>query len=247
MKYMIHRIDRVDSTNKYAFTNCRRMEAEEGDVFIASEQFDGKGYHTNRWLSEPGKNLTFSLVLQPDFITPAQQFVITQFISLAIVDLLKGLILHENIRIKWPNDIYINDMKVCGILVQNTIIRDAFEYVIIGIGLNVNQMLFPTELPNPTSIIQFLKHEVVLDDLLNDLLNCINERYKQLMMLNDAKALQKEYLDHLYHYDKSCVFKDKNETFKGRITGVGEFGELLIHDESGVTKKYQFKEVEFVK
>jgi BirA family biotin operon repressor/biotin-[acetyl-CoA-carboxylase] ligase len=246
MRFVIHRLDRVGSTNKYAFDLCKNKDAKEGEVFLAKEQYEGRGYHANSWLSEPGKNLTFSLILQPDFILPARQFLITQFISLAILDLLNELIHQENMHIKWPNDIYINDVKVGGILVQNTIIGNAFEYSIIGIGLNVNQKEFSAELPNPTSIIHYSKEENELDDLLNDLLNCIDKRYERLMMVNDTKALEKEYLDHLYRFNQIHDFKDENGSFKGKITGVGEYGELMIVDESGTTKAYHFKEVEFL-
>jgi len=246
MKFTIHKLNRVGSTNKYAFDLCKNKKAKEGDVFLASDQFEGRGYHANRWLSEPGKNLTFSLILQPDFILPTRQFVITQFVSLAIVDLLKELVLEEKVRIKWPNDIYINDLKVGGILVQNTIIGNAFEYSIIGIGLNVNQTQFPPGLPNPASIIHFLKKEMVIDDSLDDLLKCMDKRYEELMISNDLPALEKEYLDHLYRFNQLYEFKDKNGSFKGRITGVGEYGELMISDETGTVRKYHFKEIEFV-
>lgn len=243
MKFKIHRLDRIGSTNKYAFGFCKNMEVKEGDVFVANEQFDGRGYHTNSWLAEPGKNLTFSLILQPDFILPSRQFVITQFISLAIIDLLRTLITDEAIKIKWPNDIYISNLKICGILVQNTIIGNAFEYSIVGIGLNVNQKDFPAELPNPASLIQYLKNEMVLDDLLGDLLKCIDGRYEQLML--SSESLEKEYLDQLYCFNELATFKDMNGKFTGRISGVGEFGELLINDEIGVLRKYDFKEIEF--
>jgi len=243
MKCEIHRIERVDSTNKYAFRMCKNKEAKEGDVFLAREQYNGRGYHSNKWLAEPGKNLIFSLIIEPDFILPSRQFGITQFVSLAIIDLLHTLISGEIIKIKWPNDIYINDLKVCGILVQNTIIGNAFEYAIIGIGMNVNQKNFPAELSNPTSLIQFLKTEMVLDDLLDDLLKCIDRRYEQLML--SSELLEKEYLDHLYRFNETVAFKDVNGRFTGYICGVGEFGELLIVDETGTQRKYSFKEIEF--
>lgn len=246
MRFAIHRLARVGSTNKYAFDLCKNREAKEGDVFLAKEQYEGRGYHANCWLSETGKNLTFSLILQPDFILPARQFVITQFISLAIVDLINELIQYENVSIKWPNDIYINDLKVGGVLVQNTIIGNAFENSIIGIGLNVNQKEFPPELPNPTSIIHYFNKELELDDLLNDLLKSIDERYERFMMVNDTEALEKEYLDHLYRYNEICHFTDIKGNFKGRITGIGEYGELMVVDENGTTRSYHFKEIEFL-
>jgi len=243
MNFKIHRLDRVDSTNKYAFRFCKNKEANEGDVFLANEQFDGRGYHTNSWLAEHGKNLTFSLILKPVFMLPWQQFVITQFVSLAIVDLLQTMVQGEKVRIKWPNDIYINNLKAGGILVQNTIIGNAFEYAIIGIGLNVNQREFPIELPNPTSLIHYMKTEISLDTLLDDLLKYIDRKYEQLML--SSWSFEKEYLDQLYRFNELSTFKDMNGVFAGRITGVGEFGELLITDDTGRQRKYNFKEIEF--
>ncbi|MCB2208489.1 MAG: biotin--[acetyl-CoA-carboxylase] ligase [Bacteroidetes bacterium] len=246
MRFAVHQLDRVGSSNQYAFDLCKNKNAKEGDVFFAKEQYEGRGYHANSWLSAPGKNLTFSLILQPDFISPARQFVITQFVSLAIIDLLNGLIHQQNIRIKWPNDIYINDLKAGGVLVQNTIIGNAFEYSIIGVGMNVNQREFPPELPNPTSIIQYVNKELALDELLHELLNCIDKRYESAMMLNDTETLEKEYLDHLYRFNQMHEFKDENGIFKGRISGIGEYGELIIVDENGTSRSYHFKEIEFL-
>ncbi len=245
MKFKIHRLDRVGSTNKHSFKLCQNKKAKEGEVFLAYEQFDGRGYHCNSWLTQPGKNLTFSLILEPDFILPSRQFVITQFVSLAIVDLLHTLIKDETINIKWPNDIYINDLKAGGILVQNTIIGNAFEYAIIGIGLNVNQREFPPEVPNPASIISFVDEDLELDSLLTELLTCINKRYEQLILSTDLKILEQEYLNHLYRFNELATFKGLNGRFTGRISGVGEFGELLIIDETGRQRKYNFKEIEF--
>ena len=243
MKFTIHYIERVDSTNKYAFALCKRGEANEGEVFVAKEQYKGRGYQNNIWLSDPGKNLTFSLVIQPHFVLPAQQFAITQFISLAILDQLKKLLPDEIIKIKWPNDVYINEKKVCGVLVQNTITGNTFDYAIIGVGLNVHQKDFPVELPNPTSLIYYLKSELNLREFLNDLLSSVNRRYEQLIF--SPELLKEAYLQHLYRFKKMSEFEDANGKFLGEIKGIGDFGELLITDDTGHLRKYNFKEIEF--
>ncbi len=129
MRFKIHHIDPVDSTNNYAFEFCKKAKVEEGIVYVASEQYAGKGHNQNHWESEKGKNITLSLVIHPDFIEPAKQFLITQCISLAITDLLKTLVNKSDVKIKWPNDIYIRDSKVCGILIQNSIVGDKIDYV----------------------------------------------------------------------------------------------------------------------
>ncbi len=245
MQFDIHYIYRVDSTNRHAFGLCTRERIEEGTVYIAREQYDGKGYHQNIWLSEKDKNLTLSLVLRPEFIPPSDQFILTQIISLALTDLLNKLVSNHIICIKWPNDIYIDNRKVCGILVQNSIMGDKIDFSVVGIGLNVNQTKFPEELPNPVSIsgVTGVVYEPV--EILKNLLENIGKRYGQYREQPDRKALQKEYLDNLYRYGQPAEFKDETGYFIGQITGVDEFGRLEIVSSGGNRKKYNFKEVEF--
>jgi BirA family biotin operon repressor/biotin-[acetyl-CoA-carboxylase] ligase len=245
MEFDIHYINRIDSTNRYAFEICTREKVSEGTVFLAGEQYQGKGYQQNTWLSEKKKNLTFSLVLRPGFLPPPDQFVITQIISLALTDLLKSFITGHRIQIKWPNDIYIDDGKVCGILVQNSIIGDKTDFSIVGIGLNVNQTEFPEELPNPVSMAIFTKEVYDLNVILNRLLENIGKRYEQYREDPDRESLLKEYLKNLYRYGQPAEFKDNSGYFIGQITGVDEYGRLEIVLSDGSRKKYNFKEVEF--
>lgn len=247
MQFKIHQIDRVGSTNSYALEYCKNKELTDGLVFMANEQFEGRGYHNNIWQSEAGKNLTFSMIFKQAVVSPSRQFVITQFISLAILDLLKELIgTNQSLKIKWPNDIYINNFKVCGILVQNTIVGDKFDFSIVGIGLNVNQMRFSTDIPNPASICHFTSKTFDLNELLDKLLNCIAKRYSKLSESSNFKTFEKQYLDNLYRYEEDSKFKEQNVAFNGRIVGIGEFGELKIAHEDGFIKQYNFKEIEFV-
>ncbi len=246
MHYAIHHIDKVASTNDLAFEVCAEKEPEEGTVYVAYEQTAGKGYHDNIWVSEKGKNLTMSLVLCPGFINPSEQFVITQLISLATADTLKTLIPEHLIRIKWPNDLYINEAKVGGILVQNSIMGDRIEYTVVGIGLNVNQREFPESLPNPVSVGGYTNKDYELDDVLKSLLHYINVRYTGFSKYPDRKQLQDEYLKNLYRYQELAAFKDKDGIYNGRITDVDAYGRLEITAQNGVKKHYNFKEVAFV-
>jgi len=246
MRFIIHHIDKVDSTNNYVFELCKKAKVEEGSVYVADEQYAGRGHNQNYWESEKGKNLTLSLVIHPDFIEPAQQFLITQFISLAITDFLKIILNRNDIKIKWPNDIYIGDSKVCGILIQNSIIGSKIDYSIVGIGLNVNQKEFYSDAPNPISILNCIKKESDLDKLLNSLLSLIRNRYKQLNNKSEFPATGSEYLMNLYRYKKVSEFIDNNGSFTGKIVGIGEYGRLIISTGSGVLKQYNFKEIEFI-
>ena len=246
MQFIIHHIDPIDSTNNFAFELCKKAKVKEGSVYITDDQYAGRGHYQNHWESEKGKNLTVSLVIHPGFIEPSQQFLITQFISLAITDFLKTIVNKNDVKIKWPNDIYIKDSKVCGILIQNSIVGNKTDYSIVGIGLNVNQKEFYSDAPNPISIINCINEESDLEKLLNSLLGFIGDRYKKLNNKSELPAIESEYLMNLYRYNKTSDFIDENGFFAGKIVGIGEYGRLIISSGSSIVKQYNFKEIEFV-
>ena len=156
-------LDVVDSTNNYA------------SKLVANFQGEGKGQRGNVWSSEPGKNLTFSLVLNPKRVAPSEAFVISKIVSLAICKYLESVI-DEDVFIKWPNDIYVGEKKICGILIENQFKGNNFEYAIIGIGLNVNQTNFQN-LPRVTSLFLESKKELDLKSVLTELLKSIEIFY----------------------------------------------------------------------
>ncbi len=249
MKFNIIHIPSVDSTNNYAVQQVVNSESNEGDVIITTNQKKGKGQGANNWESEPGSNLTFSLVLKPKFVTPSNQFVLTQVISLAISDL---IIEHlksvddGHVKIKWPNDIYINEKKVAGILIQNFIVGNSIDYSIVGIGLNINQREFISDARNPVSLIHHLNRKTDINSLLDELLEKISSRYEVLKMDYDFSKLRKEYLDRLFKMRSWSKYRDDKGDFEGKIVDVDEFGRLEISTRSGNTRIYMFKEVEFV-
>ena len=141
-------LERVDSTNDEARRHI--SEIDNLSVVSALEQTKGRGQRGNRWSSQPGENLTFSLVVKDFRIKANEQSAISQTTALSLTDLLSR---HEiKARIKWPNDIYAGDEKICGILIENSLKGSEIDWSIIGIGLNVNQTIFPSDLPNPTSM-----------------------------------------------------------------------------------------------
>ena len=141
-------LDSVDSTNDEARRHI--SEIDNLSVVSALEQTEGRGQHGNRWSSQPGENLTFSLVVKNFMIKANEQHAISQVTALSLVALLSmyGI----DARIKWPNDIYVGDEKICGILIENSLKGQEIDWSIIGIGLNVNQTEFPDDLPNPISM-----------------------------------------------------------------------------------------------
>ena len=166
------------STNTFALNLCQQnSKPADGTVVIAAYQSAGRGQRGNTWIVEPGKNLTFSVILFPTFISPAEQFQLQVFTSLAVYDYLiqKGI---SHVSIKWPNDIIINDKKVCGMLVENQLMGNNITATVVGVGLNVNQTHFSND--GPTSLSQVTTNEYELNDELHNLLHALEVRYLQM-------------------------------------------------------------------
>ena len=241
----IIRLTSVDSTNNFVLGSMAGESYPEGTIVMAIEQFAGQGLEHNKWESEKGKNLTFSVILYPVFLQPAEQFMLNKAVSLAIADVVREYLPTGPVRVKWPNDVYIRDNKVAGILINNTIRGNHFDHSIVGIGMNVNQRKFLSDAPNPVSLNNYLNETTDLEECLHKLSSSLNFRYNQLRM-GKKDQLDDEYLENLYRLGKSTEFRVGKELFHARIQGVSEYGQLILQKESGETAKYEFKEVEFV-
>lgn len=236
-------LDTVDSTNNYAQQMLQNKKLEDGTVIIAHKQLSGKGQQGNLWESKEGENLTFSIILYPDFIPPEEQFYLSKAISLGVVDYLKTEI--DNVRIKWPNDIYVDDRKIAGILIENSITRNLISNSIIGIGLNVNQSVFPAHLPNPTSMkLKAAKH-FNINSVLKLLLTFIENRYLQLA-IDRIKPLNADYLSNLYRFNEFQLYKANDEQFEAKIVDIEDYGRLVLVNRNGEFSSYDFKEISFV-
>ena len=239
---IVHRITETNSTNNYAASEMLTKRLSEGTVIVADSQNDGRGQGTNKWESEPGKNLTFSIVLYPEFLEVSRQFKLSNAISLGLADFLSGLT--DGVSIKWPNDIYIGNKKVAGILIENSIRINKISTCIAGIGLNVNQQVFVSDAPNPVSLRQITGIEYELDSLLKGLCLKIDLRYKMLLD-GVLSEIDKDYAAILYQQGIWAPYSDENGDFDGRILGVDHIGRLRIETRSGKVNCYQFKEVGF--
>jgi BirA family transcriptional regulator, biotin operon repressor / biotin---[acetyl-CoA-carboxylase] ligase len=239
---IIERINQVDSTNNYAAVQLLTKRLPEGVVFVAGCQTGGRGQSSNSWESQQGKNLTFSIVLYPEMIRIERQFEVSKAISLGIADFLKDHIKH--VKIKWPNDIYVGRRKIAGILIENSIRNGKYATCIVGIGLNINQDIFVSDAPNPVSLSLLTGETYDLDLLLESLLAKIDSRYKQLISGN-TEILDKDYLSNLFRYQEWANYIAEEGKFEGKITGVDEFGRLLIQNKQQATLTFQFKEVIF--
>lgn len=236
------RIHEIGSTNNYAATQLLTKRPPEGAVFIADSQVDGRGQDSNKWESEPNKNLTFSIIIYPDFLEITRQFEISKAISLGVADFLKEMA--DNVSIKWPNDIYVGKRKVAGILIENSIRTNKIYSCIIGIGLNINQRIFTSDAPNPVSLSQITGKDYNLNDFLSCLCRKIDIRYRQLRD-REFRRIDDDYTEMLYQLSAWSLYSDGNVDFEGKILGVDQIGQLRIENRAGEINKFQFKEVIF--
>jgi BirA family transcriptional regulator, biotin operon repressor / biotin---[acetyl-CoA-carboxylase] ligase len=239
----IIRLTEVDSTNNYAIKNMSVQNLDEGTIILAEKQLSGRGQINNFWESEKGKNLLLSILLKPSFLPVGHQFLISKIISLSVFE--TASLYCDNVTIKWPNDIYIGDNKAAGILIENGIMGYTISYSIAGIGLNINQDRFTSNVPNPVSLKMITGIDFNKEEILFLLLNNMNKWYD--MLLNgEIKQIDSCYLKRLYRLNKVANFKDESGTFYGTIKGVNNIGQLVIEKENGVSKEYHFKEVSFL-
>jgi BirA family biotin operon repressor/biotin-[acetyl-CoA-carboxylase] ligase len=205
-------------------------------VVWADFQTAGRGQGSNRWESERGKNLLFSMLLHPYGVRAHRQFRISMAISLAICKALGQHIGH--LSIKWPNDIYWRDGKIGGILIENTLQGNSVKDCIIGIGLNVNQRVFLSNAPNPVSLWQISEQETDCEQLLHDILEAFQDYL--------GKYNNDEYLSMLYRRKGFHPYSDKDGPFMAELVDVEDSGHLLLRDDDGKERRYAFKEVTFI-
>ena len=239
----IIQLEKVSSTNDYALKLLSKSTAEEGTIICANSQTMGKGLAGNGWESQTGKNLTISIILKPSFLNPSKQFYISKVIALSVHDFLSDQL--KNVRIKWPNDIYVNNDKIAGILIENSVIGSKLEYSIAGIGVNINQREFPPTLINPGSLLKETGKTFDLGKLLDNLIHYLNLYY--LLLLNGKYTeIDTKYLSHIYRFREIHSFKTQGGIIKGRISDIKESGQLEITSVSGEIFYFWFKEIAFL-
>ncbi len=238
-------VHRTASTNSYLARMA--MMLPSGTVVHTPEQTAGRGQRGNTWESEPGKNVQFSMLLKSPVVPVAEQFKISEAVSLAIVETLEQYT--SGFLIKWPNDIYHGDKKVCGILIEHSIMGSRINHSIIGVGINVNQTEFVSDAPNPVSLSQILGCEIPIEVVLHKVCEavetrCAFESYSE----QDFNTLHNEYLCRLYRKDGELhrfVLPD-GEEFMARIADVRPSGMLVLENEDSSVNEFAFKEVQFI-
>ena len=241
LKY-VH-LEQTDSTN--AYLQRQQSEADIRNwVVSADEQTAGKGMGSNGWESEVEKNLTFSLALDMGFLPAERQFQLSKAVPLGIIEVLDGILPNEKLSIKWPNDIYYENHKLAGILINSTIKANMMDVSIIGIGLNVNQMQFQDWPTHPISLKQITGKDYELQPLMEQITEHILNKVEQLKA--DPALIEQEYLKRLFHYRTWADYEVDGKVLQLYMKGIDEFGRLLLIDKEIQTLCFDIKEIKFL-
>jgi BirA family transcriptional regulator, biotin operon repressor / biotin---[acetyl-CoA-carboxylase] ligase len=236
-------LENLTSTNSWAIEKLRDQSLQEGTIIRTDHQSAGRGYSSNKWESEKGKNLLFSIILYPPQIKADRQFLLSMSVSLGICDCLDELT--SDCKIKWPNDIYVNNDKIAGILIESAFMGEKLEHCVVGIGLNVNQTYFSPGIPNPVSLKILSGRDQNTDEILSRLATTIEKRYLCLVS-GQTDKIAEEYVSRLYLLNEWASYRDDKATFHARLKGVNEEGKLKLERKNNEITEYGFKEVEFV-
>lgn len=238
----VHFLPECHSTNDIALRMIRLRQTKEGSIVISDNQTKGKGQRGNTWQSEAGKNLTFSLILRPDFMDISEQFYLNMAVSNSIRRLLQEYI--PNLKVKWPNDLIVPGYgKLVGTLIENTFSGKQWEYAVVGIGVNVNQLQFVT--PNVASISSITGSQFDLEELFRLLITQLEQGYIQLKK-GKWKEIKAEYLMHLYRMDSWANYQANGKQFSGKIVGISADGKLELELKNGELVVFGLKEISFL-
>ena len=232
----------IDSTNSYLQNLLEEGKDIIDNIVVTEFQTSGKGQGTNVWESEAGKNLLFSVGLDMSHLRAENQFLLTQMVSVSMINVLKDYLPEDSLFIKWPNDIYFNDKKIAGILIKNEIKGMMLGTSIIGIGLNVNQTTFSESLPNPISMKMITGENYDLDKLLSAISCQLSD------IIKDASSQQpaaNSYIRHLYRYKQWALYEHEGIVKEMMIIGYDNFGRLIIKEKNDREVVCDLKEIVF--
>ena len=233
----------IDSTNNYALNLISKSTPAEGTTISADFQTHGRGQYGREWLSKSTKNLLTSIILYPDFLPANEQFFLSKAIALAVRNCINSFLPSSDIRIKWPNDIYCNDKKIGGILIQNLLTGNKINASIVGIGINVNQEIFPPGII-ATSIALELGMPMEKREILDFMLVDIKTEY--MLLRQNIQIQDKRYNDVLYGRNIERLFERENgEQFSAKVLFVNREGNLIV-DEKGQYAAYRFGELKWL-
>ncbi len=229
------------STNDFMAQLAAKQQVAHGDILTTDYQTRGKGQRGSTWSSEKGKNLLFSIFLRPHFLKIENIFLLNIVAGLAGTQLIKNIIPGTECQLKWPNDIYVNEKKISGILIE-TSINKQLEFVIVGIGFNVNQAHFP--LPTATSL--KIESEQAYDTFsILESYACFFEQYYDQLESGEKNKILRAYHDQMYWRGETHTYKSQGLAFDAVLIGINEIGNLILNCD-GVVRQFRTKEVEFI-
>ena len=221
------------------YAHCK----EEFTLLTADYQTAGRGQRGTSWEADAGLNLLFGFLFHPTEVQANHQFYLSEALALAVCDALSSYA--DGFSVKWPNDIYWHDRKICGMLLEHDLQGTHIATTLTGVGINVNQSHFLSDAPNPVSLRQILGYEVEREALLAHLLQAFERYYRQLQHGNSA-LLHAVYMRHLYRREGMHPYEDAEGPFNARILDISSIGMLTLQRENGTQRTYAFKEVRFV-
>jgi len=234
-------LEKVDSTNNYAMALIQRAEANDGNAVFAMEQTNGKGRRGKSWNSHIGDNIILSITAQMQWLPVSKQFELSVAAALGCYDFVSKYN-PSTTSIKWPNDIFINDSKAGGILIENLIKGTLWQWAVIGIGININQVDFEKYNLSPISLKQITGNDYNVLKMAEELHALVQKRIGELKSGEFSKMLE-EYNEHLYGKGRLAKLKKQNIVFETKIVGVSDAGQLITND--ALERRFNFDEVEF--
>jgi len=242
---LLEHIEKTDSTNNYLKRIGVDRNLPEGYTVYADYQDAGRGQRGNSWESEKYENLLFSTVVYPIHVDAQNQFILSQIISLAVKEVFDRYT--DNITIKWPNDIYFQQKKISGILIENELTNDKITRSIIGVGINLNQLVFKSAAPNPVSLRQITKKEYNREDFLYEVLERFMYHYKLSQSQDNWEEIRDLYKNSLFRKIGWHTYRDnENNVFEAKICDIENSGILVLKTKEGRKLKFAFKEVQFI-
>jgi len=238
----------VESTNTYAMNLLRNVNPIEGTIVYTDNQTHGKGQRGALWSSKIGQNMTVSVILKPQFLSLHKTFYLSKISALAVYDVLTDILTNSqyDIKIKWPNDILVNQKKIAGILIENNFTTQAIQYSVIGVGLNVNQQEFDNFERLATSIKLLLDRDFDRKKVMELFCQKLEKWYLKLKE-NKFDLIDDAYLNSLFGINQTLSFENPNKTvFEGKMIGVSKDGKLSIELFNLDVKEFDIKEVKFL-
>ncbi len=231
----IHFVE-INSTNLFAQDLLSKSLPAEGTLITADFQTQGRGQYGRTWQSESTNNLLASIILYPKFLSIIDQFAISRMVSKAVFETLAQWLPNKKIKFKWPNDIYFNDQKIAGILIQNFISGNSISSCIIGMGINVNQISFASDI-KATSFRNFTDEVVPLEEVLSILTENLQKEY--VLLKKDQDLHFDFYNEYLFRKNETSLFEMEGSIIEGKIIGTDRQGRLLL-DQNGHINVYVF-------